>query len=84
MTVVPKIIIILQQASKQWGSFPAANGNTITVSFAVSFATTAYALIVSGCINSSAVTRNTTKWSTTDTNVGDSAKVAGWYIAAGK
>lgn len=68
----------------QWGSFPAANGNTITVTYAITFATTTYALIVSGCINNSAVTRQTNAWQTTDTNVGDSSKVAGWYIAVGK
>lgn len=72
---------------KQWGSFPAADGNTITVNYPLSFSTGLYALVVSNNIakeSNGTVTTNKAYWQTSDTNVGNSAKSKGWYIAVGK
>ena len=44
MTVVPKIIIILQQASKQWGLATTNNNWNSKISFAVAFTSTCYAI----------------------------------------
>ena len=76
-----------QDGKVQWGNFPAANGNTITVNYPVSFSSTLYSLVVSNNIAKEAngtVTTNKSYWQTWDTNVGNDAKTKGWYIAIGK
>lgn len=85
MEIYLKYTIDSGKGYNQWGLHEASWGNQIIQRYGISFSVF-YNLTVSTNIgrNSNGTQVYNDRWVTEDTNIGDTAKAAGWYLSIGK